>query len=71
LDFGLDHFLVLQASKLGHLEIVQLLSGFSSCDTKRKNKDGLTPAEVACERWIVLNLLIFFNRQNFTESIFT
>jgi len=40
-----------QASKYGHLEVVKLLSEFSSCDTKRKNKEGLTPSEVACTRW--------------------
>jgi hypothetical protein len=43
--------LFFQASKYGHFEVVKLLSEFSSCDTNRKNKEGLTPAEVACSRY--------------------
>ncbi len=39
-----------QASKWGHWPIVKFLVEFSSCDTARKNKEGLTPAEVACSR---------------------
>ncbi|TRY75457.1 hypothetical protein TCAL_07107 [Tigriopus californicus] len=39
-----------QAAKFGCVEVVQFLAGFSSCDTNRPNKMGLTPAEVACTR---------------------
>lgn len=39
-----------QASKYGHLEVVKMLSSFSSCDTKRRNKEDKTPTEVACSR---------------------
>ena len=39
-----------QASKWGHWQIVELLVNFSSCDTKRVNRDGATPADVACSR---------------------
>ena len=39
-----------QASKWGHWQVIQLLVEFSSCDTKRKNKDGLTPDQVVCTR---------------------
>ena len=39
-----------QASKWGHWPIIQLLVDYSSCDTKRRNRDNLTPAEVACSR---------------------
>ena len=38
------------ASKIGALEVVRYLAGFSSCDASRRNKMGLTPAEVACTR---------------------
>ena len=39
-----------QASKWGHWQVVQLLVEFSSCDTKRKNKDQLWPEQVVCSR---------------------
>ena len=38
------------ATKYGALDVVALLVQFSSCDTKRLNKDGLTPAEIAGSR---------------------
>ena len=38
------------AAKIGALDVVALLVQFSSCDTKRHNKEGLTPAEVAGSR---------------------
>ena len=38
------------ASKFGALDVVALLVQFSSCDTKRLNKDGLSPADVTCSR---------------------
>ena len=49
-------FVSIQAAKFGHLEVVRLLSEFSSCDTKRSNKEGLTPAEVACSRFVAFYL---------------
>ena len=38
------------AAKYGSLDVVALLVQFSSCDTKRLNKDGLSPADVTCSR---------------------
>jgi len=38
------------AAKFGHLDIVRLLVGFSSCNTRALNKAGSTPAEVVCTR---------------------
>ena len=38
------------AAKFGSLEVVVVLAGYSSCDPARRNRDGLTPAEVACTR---------------------
>ena len=39
-----------QASKWGHWQVIQILVEYSSCDTKRTNRDGLTPAQVVCSR---------------------
>ena len=39
-----------QAAKIGALDVVALLVQFSSCDTKRLNRDDLTPAEIAGSR---------------------
>ena len=38
------------AAKFGHLDIVRLLVGFSSCNTRALNKAGSTPADVVCTR---------------------
>lgn len=38
------------ASKMGYLDVIRLLVSFSSCDPNCKNKEGLTPAQVACAR---------------------
>ena len=38
------------AAKYGSLDVVALLVQFSSCDTKRLNKDGLPPADVTGSR---------------------
>ena len=38
------------AAKYGSLDVVALLVQFSSCDTKRLNKDGLTPSDVVGSR---------------------
>ena len=38
------------AAKCGALDVVALLVQFSSCDTKRLNKMGLTPAQEAGSR---------------------
>lgn len=39
-----------QASKWGHWEVVQVLVDYNTCDTQRRNKEDLTPAQVACSR---------------------
>jgi hypothetical protein len=39
-----------QAAKWGHWEVVKLLVEFSSCDTKRLNRENQTPAQVSCSR---------------------
>ena len=38
-----------QAAKIGAIDVVAALVQFSSCDTKIKNKFGMTPAEYAGE----------------------
>ena len=38
------------AAKFGALDVVALLVQYSSCDTKRQNKAGLTPEEVVGSR---------------------
>ena len=39
-----------QAAKWGHWQVVEFLVLYSSCDTRRKNGEEKTPAEVACSR---------------------
>jgi hypothetical protein len=46
----LGHTFAISAAKFGCLDIVKLLVGFSSCNTKALNKAGHTPAEIACSR---------------------
>ncbi|XP_014290264.1 ankyrin repeat and LEM domain-containing protein 2 homolog [Halyomorpha halys] len=39
------------ASKLGALDVLKVLISYSQCDKNVKNKDGMTPLEVACARF--------------------
>lgn len=39
-----------QASKWGQWEVIQVLVDYNTCDTQRKNKEDMTPAQVACSR---------------------
>ena len=40
------------AAKFGAIDVVALLVQHSSCDTKRLNKDGLTPSEIVGSRML-------------------